>query len=497
MKLSIKHTYRAKVLAGTLALLLGAAGCNPTTIDPISDPNNAALPDVLNNPSQAQINALGVGVEASLRLGHTNNGANNQLLGSFSREVVVLASNEPRWYGEILGTRGALNNNSFYSAGSYNAFARVIRAAQTFKQSARSTATATLSDAQKQGIYGFCDTYEALAKIHLLDLMGENGIRLDVTDPLNPSKFTAGSVPALIGIQQLLTQAATELTQAGSATFGFSLSSGYSGFDTPATFLKFNRALAARVALYQGDYAGALTAVNASFYNPTGDLTIGPKITFNPSVSGDQGNPYYQVPGSTGSTVVVVPDNFVAEADTLVLRRKRSPFTRDSVVRDYRARTKVLPRATRSLGGISGSYDPNVYPSQTAPIDIIRNEELILIAAEAKANTGRLTEAVADINVIRQKSGGLRAYAGPVSKDDLVNQVLRQRRYSLFYEGQWIVDLRRLNRVSTTGYASFPIVVPAQGSEPAISIPYSTGKFIVFSQIAKPFAEQSWDDTHL
>lgn len=479
MKLSLKPTYRAKVLAGTLAVLLGAAGCNPTTIDPVSDPNNAALPDVLNNPSQAQINALGVGVEASLRLGHTNNGANNQLLGSFSREIVVLASNEPRWYGEILGTRGALNNNSFYSAGSYNAFARVIRAAQIFKQSARSAATTTLSDAQKQGIYGFCDTYEALAKIHLLDLMGENGIRLDVSDPLNPSKFTAGSAPALTGIQQLLTQAAGELTQAGSASFGFSLSSGYSGFDSPATFLKFNRALAARVALYQGDNATALTALGNSFYSATGSLSTGPSITFNPSVSGDQGNPYYQVPGSSGSTVTVVPDNFVTEAETGDARL-----------------SKVLPRAARSLGGITGKYDPNVYPSQTSPISIIRNEELVLISAEAKAKTGNLTGAVSDINVIRQQSGKLAAYSGPVTQDALINEVLRQRRYSLFYEGQWIVDLRRLNRVSTTGYASFPLVVPAQGSEPAINIPYATGKFIVFSQIAKPFAEQSWDDTH-
>jgi hypothetical protein len=479
MQLFIKHTHRAKTLAGAAALLLAVAGCSPTTIDPISDPNNAAIEEVLNNPSPAQINALAVGVEASLRLGHTNNAPNNQLLGTLGREIIILASNESRWYTEILGTRGPLNNNSFYSAGSYNSFARVIRAAQIFKQSAQTAIPANLSDAQKQAVAGFCDTYEALAKIHLLDLMGENGIRLNVSDPLNPSKFTTGSGPALTGIRQLLDQAATELTAAGSANFNFPLSSGYAGFNTPATFLRFNRALAARVALYQGDNAGALTALSASFYSATGSLSTGPQLTFNASVSGDQGNVYYQVPNSGPSTLVVVPDNFVTEAETGDTRLG-----------------KVLARTPRTLGGITGKYDPNVYPSQTAPVSIIRNEELILISAEAKAKSGNLTGAVSDINIIRQTAGSLPAYSGPVTQEALVNEVLRQRRYSLFYEGQWLVDLRRLGRLNTTTNPNFPVVVPAQGTQSAITLPYSTGRFIVFPQIAKPFAEQAWDDTH-
>lgn len=483
MQLTLKSKGRALVLASTMATLLGAAGCNPTSIDPVPDPNNASLEDVLNNPTPAQISALAVGVEASLRQGHTNNAPNNQITGSLGREIIVLASNEPRWYGEILGTRGALGNNSFYSAGSYNAFARVIRAAQIFRQSSQTAIPAVLNAEQKQGVLGFCDTYEALAKLQLLDLMGENGIRIDVADFLNPGKFTAGSAPALASIRQLLDQGAAELAKGGS-DFGFPLSSGYSGFDTPENFLKFNRALAARVSLYQGNNAAALTALQASFYSVTGNLKAGPKIIFNPSVSGDQGNAYYQVPNTGPSTLVTVPDNFTTEAEAGDLRLSK-------------AVRRVA--ASRSLGGITGNYDPNVYPSQTSPVDIIRDEELVLISAEAKANTNDLTGAVADINVIRTRAGGLPVYSGPVTQAALINEVLKQRRYSLFYEGHRWVDLRRLGRLSLTtnpGIAT-GIVAPAQAPFPAQTLSYSfTGKFKIFDRLAKTFAEVAWDESH-
>ncbi len=480
----VNHKRRAIMLTGALATLLGIAGCNPTEIDPVPDPNNAALIDVVSKPSAAQVSALGVGVEASLRLGHTNNAPNSQITGSLGREIIVLASNDPRWYGEVLGTRGALSNNSFYSAGSYNAFARVIRAAQVFRQSAQTALPAVLSDEQKQGVLGFCDTYEALAKIHMLNLMGENGIRVDVADFLKPGKFTAGSAPALASIRQLLDQGAAELGRAG-ASFSFPLSSGYAEFNTPVNFLKFNRALAARVSLYQGNNAEALTALNASFYNDApaslADLRVGPKLTFNPGISGDQGNAYFQVPNTGPSTLVTVPDNFTTEAEAGDLRLSKA------------VRRTAAPR---SLGGITGNYDPNVFTSQTAPIDIIRNEELILIAAEAKAKTGDLIGSVANINTIRTIAGGLPAYTGPVTPDALINEILKQRRYSLFYEGHRWVDLRRLGRLNPATNPNLPIVAPAQGADPAQTLSFATGNFKIFDRLAKPFAEESWDQSN-
>lgn len=460
---------RALATAGAFALLLGAPGCSPTTIDPVTDPNNPSLESVTSNASLVQLNALVTGLEASYRLGHTNNAAYNWITGEFGREIIILASNEPRWYTEILGTKGpTLDNNAYYSVGSYNAFARMIRAANVLRQS--TAATSVVTDAQKQGIYGFADTYEALGKLMLINLMGENGIRTDVADYLHPGKFTNGSAPALTNIRQLLDQGATELGKAGSS-FSFSLSSGYTGFNTPATFLKFNRALAARVALYQGDNAGALTALSASFYDPAGALTTGPRLTFSPGTGGDEGNAYYQVPNTGPSTLVTVPTNFVTEAEAGDLRL-----------------SKVSKRTTpRSLGGLTGSYDPVVYTAQNAPLSIIRNEELILISAEAKAKTNNLTGAIADINVIRTNAGGLAAYSGASTQADLINEVLRQRRYSLFYEGQFWVDLRRLGKLNPN---------PTPNITLALSSSSSTPSYILFDRLAKPYAEVAWDQAN-
>lgn len=469
MHISLKHNSRAALLAVALAGLAAAPGCQVVDIDPVTDPNNPSLESVITNASQAQLNALAVGVEASLRLGHVNNAPNNTIAGTLGRETFLLASNEPRWYGEILGTRNALDDNGFYSVAAYNGFGRVIRASKVFLASAN--ATAVINDAQKKGIAGFAHTYEALGKLQLLMLQGENGIRTDVDNFLKPGKFVSYA-ESLTNIRSLLDQASGELAVAGPA-FAFPLSAGYAGFNTPATFLRVNRALAARVALYQGDNAGALTALSGSFYSPTASLTLGPKMTFAPTVAGDASNPYFQVANGTQTGLSVVPANFVTEAEAGDLRLAKAPL-----------RTGL----SRTLGSIPSTYEVRVFASQTAPLDIIRNEELILIAAEAKAKTaGRASDAVADINVIRVRAGGLapRTDASFTQASDYIDEILKQRRYSLFSEGHRWFDLRRLGRFTPT---------PAPGQ----TLAYSTGgnaagTFKLFDRLERPFAEKQWD----
>ena len=55
-----------------------------------------------------------------------------------------------------------------------------------------------------------------------------------------------------------------QLQGAGPA-FAFVVPAGFAGFDTPVGFLRFNRAVLARVAVYQHDWTGALTALQASY----------------------------------------------------------------------------------------------------------------------------------------------------------------------------------------------------------------------------------------
>ena len=72
----------------------------------------------------------------------------------------------------------------------------------------------------------------------------------------------------------------------------FPLTDGFSGFNDAAGFTKFNRALAARVAVYRKQWNDALTDLNASFFNLSPNFYIGIYEVFGTG-TGDQFNPAY------------------------------------------------------------------------------------------------------------------------------------------------------------------------------------------------------------
>ena len=87
------------------------------------------------------------------------------------------------------------------------------------------------------------------------------------------------------------------------------------------------------------------------------------------------------------------------------------------------------------------------YASNVAPVPWVKNEELILLRAEANYALGNRAAAIQDLNFVRVHSGGLAPlpddYAG-----DLVDEILYNRRYSLFFEyGHRWVDARRYGRL--------------------------------------------------
>lgn len=450
--------------------LLGTTSCGFFEVDPIDDPNNPGLNSVLTNASQAQLNALAVGVEASYRSAHTGNAPYNWVAGTLGREVTILAATESRWYAELQGTRANLDDAAYYN-GYYIPLAQMRRSAQVFRESANNSQVITAE--QKLGVAGFTHTYEALAKLLLLNMQGSTGIRIDVDNPLRPGKFVLPD-EAFADIRRLLDLGVTELDGAGAA-FGFPLSTGYANFNTPATFKTVNRAIAARVALYQNDYAGAKAALQGSFISTTGSLTAGPKMTYNPAIAGDAGNAYYQVPNNTGSNVIAVPETFVSEAE----------------IGDTRLSKVGLRSEPRVTGGISAAYESRLFPSNTSPLDIIRNEELILISAEAKANTNDLPGALADVNVIRTRAGGLAALpeGSFTSVTKAMDEIIKQRRYSLFFEGQYFFDLRRTNRLK-------PVVSVDPSSLPIQTLAFSSVPYILLTNMPKPAAEKAWDSTN-
>ena len=93
--------------------------------------------------------------------------------------------------------------------------------------------------------------------------------------------------------------------------------------------------------------------------------------------------------------------------------------------------------------------------SQTTAIPVYLPDEIKLIKAEAILRlNGVLTDALTQINAVRtQTSGdlfgvnaGLPAYSGPVTKDDLLLEVYKQRCAELYLSGLKWEDTRRFNR---------------------------------------------------
>ena len=141
----------------------------------------------------------------------------------------------------------------------------------------------------------------------------------------------------------------------------------------------------------------------------------------------------------------------------------------DAENNDERIDVKVVLRdEAASLDGLSSDYGLFVYQNQTAPMPIIRNAELILIRAEALAqrnNAGDLDAAEDDLNIIRNNAGLPDFNRGIGGQAEVIDEMLNQRRYELFFEGHRWIDMRRydrldelpLDRTEDNVWESFPL----------------------------------------
>lgn len=99
--------------------------------------------------------------------------------------------------------------------------------------------------------------------------------------------------------------------------------------------------------------------------------------------------------------------------------------------------------------GADTFYYPYKYKSATygEPVTeylmVLRLGEQYLIRAEAKANSSNMGDAVADLNIIRNRAG-LPAYSGNMTQASVLNAIYHERRVELFSEwGHRWLDLKR------------------------------------------------------
>jgi hypothetical protein len=120
-------------------------------------------------------------------------------------------------------------------------------------------------------------------------------------------------------------------------------------------------------------------------------------------------------------------------------------FETDAEAGDQRLANKAADHIPETFDGLTSDLAVTITNSSTDPLPIIRNEELLLLRAEANIGLGNYADAANDINIVRAAAG-----LGPVTLDasNAVTQLLYEKRYSLFMEGHRWGDLRRYNRLN-------------------------------------------------
>jgi hypothetical protein len=413
MKRSItKYT----TLAG---LVLTLAACQKGEIPNLNTPQADVI---TRNPTRGELNNLVTGIESGMRF--TLN-TYYDAIGVIGREIYRFSSAEPRFTSELLGGGSStLDNNTFYISNPWASRYRVVRQAIILEEAAANSTFIT--DVQRKGYLGFAKTIKAYQLLLNLNMTDQNGIRIDVEDVYNPGPFVE-KAPALDAIAAMLDEGKADLT---GAEIIFPLSTGFANFSDAAGLIRFNRALAARVALYRQQWAQSLAALFESFFDLNGDFNTGVYHLFG-----------------TGSGEILNPA-FIAQNQSGEVRVAHPSYAADITPGDDRIGKATLRSSTASQSGLSSNRDVWVYTSNTASIPIIRNEELILIYAEAKINTNAIPDAIVALNRIRT-GHNLPAYAGSITQAALITEMLNQRRYSLFYEGHRWIDVRRYNQLNT------------------------------------------------
>src|SRR6185503_3351714 len=376
-----RRVMRSIASLGALVSALTLASCS--TLD-IPNLNGASIETLGSNPTPSAVTSAAQSLMATWR--GTSSG-HAQTLTKYGFELWQIRASNPPSLTQIVSFP---QTGGFWGYGGVKNVGVLLSAVD---------AVTGITDPNKEAIRGWAKTvlavqYEDMAQAH-----DTFGIVLDLpADPLVDVPPIATKTQVWQRIFQLLDQADAHLAAAGT-TFPFSLGPGYAGFNTPATFRQVNRALKARYSIVNQDYAGALALLSgsATFINTTATgltragLQRGPFHTFT-TLTGDGTNGlsgtdyYYNTRIRDDAQVKTVGG---ARDDRVALKsRTVTSFTFLEVTSNLKAADFYNSSLTAATA-----------LTNITPLPIIRNEELILLRAEANLALGNTSAAITDINL--------------------------------------------------------------------------------------------------
>jgi len=433
-------------VAAVGGLLLGVAACNSDLNVP--DYNRPTTEGVAKDPQGIQVLATGI-LERERRLAP----GTSQDFGFFGRESYVYFPTDGRNVtGFLVGVPGPGGQKTLDPGGFAatltnwtNRFTNMRNAVNLIN----AVNATSLNEGAKKATAGFAKTFRALDVMYVLYSRDTLGLPVEINDDPNVLEPFVSKDSAYKYATGLLEEAKADLQGAGSASFPFVLSRGYDLFDTPAKFIKLNRAILARVLVNRGSqgcgntcYQQALTAIGESFATPAGAAT---------SVAVLDSGAYHNFSTATGD--VQNSNSYSANKSLFAHASIVADAQKNGATPDDRLTRKVVkldtPVSPPQGIGIPAEYTFSIYPTPSSDVPLIRNEELILLRAEANIQLNNLAAALVDINNIRTVSGKLPALATLGTQANAINELLYNRRYSLLLEGQRWNDYRRFGRLNT------------------------------------------------
>lgn len=451
---------RLKSAALVAAVLVGGA-CSETSLRNPNAPEQGDYFTAITSRSQLQQAATGL-----LDGDRVTNGTQILFFETIGRDLVRIDPAESRYVTRLLGA--SLSNSDFIGNSIWNAPYRTIRGAGALIRAvdAGTIAEAPLTAQEKSAVKGFARTLQAMEYQRVWEARERNGIAIQ-TNSTAPVPLVCPAV-ALPYIAALYDSAATDLRAAGTiGSFPFILPGGFRGFTSPANFLKFNRGMAAKIAMYRGfepnriaadtadptsateDVAQlnrALALIDSSFYvEPTSRLQLATGVYhFYASGSGEQSNPLVDLNVFRVNQRVLI-DSVRARKDTTIAGRDTTIFRLMFVTRaepgDLRIQEKVDTASSNSrktISGIGSRFLIRTPGAPSSPLAILTLEELTLMRAQINYGLGNYAEALRLMNIIRTLNGlpaktalDFGGFVTATNRRDFLIAILTEKRFSL------------------------------------------------------------------
>ncbi len=435
--------------------LIGALAVCSACAEPLSSPSQDAV--VAGSPQTLQ--TLVTGILATDR-GQGSAFAYILYPETMARNTVYLTSNEPRYINELIGV--PIDPSDFIGGSGWTAGYQVARATD---EVLTGTTLTTAPAGDQNAVAGLIQTIKALDYIRNTDLRDSLGGPIQSNNPAAVDPWRTKQA-LLTYAGAVLDSGYANLTASGvDATEPVTLPSGYTtngDYTKTANLALLNRGLAGEVLVMRGFdrqnpctscFASAITALNLALAPfgaaPTAtQLVQGPYYEFNPAAPESAPNPL-------ADNHLYLTDNFV---NSIAAGDKRS------------AKIVKASAASAAVSGIQLTFrdpvtDPTIASNITRPIPIRRNADFYLFRAQAKAETGDLAGAAADVNAVRVTEGGLAPVATFANVAAARQAILYEMRYSLIYEGPFHLGALREYAMVTKAYVTQP-GMPNLASDP-------------------------------